>query len=229
MAAEVAEADAVEVVEAAEEAKPEEPVAAEGAKTDDELYSETDPESEEIISDSEDEETHHSTQRVIIYKRPTPKPPEPTQKSTNRVNSNKVSDVSSFGNEDSLEILKGCLNQSLKEINLERGSNPLRAPQTVMREMVKSENLILYPFLNDVRIYTPEKIFITKDDSYNIEIASEKLDEIIYKIYNHFKTKCFNIESELSRYQKILIVCEFILVVFEYIKTKLNSTLQVYL
>ena len=98
-----------------------------------------------------------------------------------------------------------------------------------MMRIIRSPDLILYPFLNDVKIYTPENLLITKDDSYNIEIASVKLDEIIDKIYNYFKTKCFNIKSELSRSQKILIVCEFILVVIEYIKTKLNSTLPVYI
>jgi len=188
----------------------------------------TDEEGESVPTSSPD--SRSGTRSEIIPKKIVSKSTlsAPIQNSTNIVNGNKVSNVSSFGNEDSLEILKRCLDESLK--NIKEKSNPLKlSPSEVMMRIIGSPKLILYPFLNDVKIDTPEKLLITKDDSYNIEIASEKLDEIIDKIYNYFKTKCFNIKSELSRSQKILIVCEFILVVIEYIKTKLNSKSLIYI
>jgi hypothetical protein len=176
-------------------------------------------ESDIVLSDSESE-SESDSKLVVTHKQKTDrlkaeKAKVPNLDASNQTSTNKVSDVNLFGNEDSLEILKNCLEKYLKKKPI-LPINVVRLPRQ-----------ILYPFIDDdnVKIETPDNLLIIKDIQEKLIISPEKLNEIIDKIYSFFKTKCFNIgKNELSRFQKILIVCEFILVVIEYIKKIINLT-----
>ena len=117
-----------------------------------------------------------------------------------------------FINKDSLKNLNDCLDNDIKKF---RKSNP---DSHVINLIIKNQNNILYPFFKEIKITSS-----IQDVNYPNKIKNEILEKIIDDTYKYFKKSCFKPDSnDLSRYQKILIACEFILKFYNYLK-KFNS------
>ena len=167
------------------------------------LYDVSDDSNESDDSDEENEEEEREEEYTSYTSDSSESSPE-TPPDNNLIDASNEN----FINKDSLKNLNDCLDNDIKEF---RNSNP---DSHVITLIIKNKNKILYPFFKEIKITSS-----IQDVNYPNKIENEILEKIIDDTYKYFKKSCFKPDSnDLSRYQKILIACEFILKFYNYLK-----------